>query len=58
MSWVGGGPDGFWTQLSPAAHIEDLLKGAVRLSDLAYFGMFIGFFLFATHQRVEGYRWR
>lgn len=58
LSWLGDGPDAWQTQLSIGAHVEDLLRGAVRLSDLSYFGAFIAFFLFATHQRIESFRWR
>lgn len=44
--------------LSVAAHMESFTRGAIKLSDATYYVVFIGFFLFATHQRVEGYRWR
>lgn len=37
---------------------QDMTKGLVHTQDLVYFGTFIGFFLFVTHQRVEAYRWR
>ncbi|MBA2321857.1 MAG: ABC transporter permease subunit [Deltaproteobacteria bacterium] len=58
LSWLGDGPDAWQTQLSVGAHVEDLLRGALRLSDLTYYAAFVGFFLFATHQRLESFRWR
>lgn len=53
----GGDPDSVPAQLSLMTHLGDLLRGAVRLSDVAYFVGFTGFFLFATHQRLESFRW-
>lgn len=38
--------------------MEDLSKGLVHSKDLVYYLSFIFFWLFATHQRVEAYRWR
>jgi ABC-2 type transport system permease protein len=38
--------------------MEDLTKGLIHTQDLVYYLSFIFFFLFATHQRVEAYRWR
>ncbi|MEY3210132.1 MAG: Inner rane transport permease YbhR [Pseudomonadota bacterium] len=37
--------------------MEDLTKGLIHTRDVAYYLSFISFFLFATHQRVEAYRW-
>lgn len=51
-------PDSLLNQLSLSSHVVDLLRGALRLSDLTYFAGFIAFFLFATHQRLESFRWR
>lgn len=42
---------------SMIARMEDLTKGLVHTRDLVYFVSFIAFFLFATHQRVEAFRW-
>jgi ABC-2 type transport system permease protein len=50
--------DGYVYQLALTPHFESLLKGAPKLSDVTFYAAFIGFFLFATHQRVEAYRWR
>jgi len=58
VGMIGSGP---WAEaLSEASlftHAEPLGRGVLRLRDLAYYGSFIGFFLFATHQRVESMRW-
>lgn len=57
LSWVSEDPTSLVAQLSMANHLQDLATGALRVSDLAYFAGFIGFFLFATQQRVESTRW-
>ena len=44
--------------VSMLSHIDQLTKGLLHLEDAVYFLSFIGFFLFATQQRVESYRWR
>ena len=54
---AAGGPDSFAGQISILNHIDALLLGGVRLSDLVYFAGLIGVSLFATHQRVESFRW-
>ena len=51
-------PDALLNKVSLSTHVVDLLRGALRLSDLAYFAGLIGVFLFATHQRLESFRWR
>ncbi|MCB9671053.1 MAG: ABC transporter permease subunit [Alphaproteobacteria bacterium] len=51
-------PESFVNKVSVSTHVIDLIRGAVRTTDLAYFTAFIGFFLFATHQRLESFRWR
>ena len=48
---------GFFKEIALLPHTKGFLEGAWRASDLAYFGFFISFFVFATHQRVESYRW-
>lgn len=50
-------PEGFRSQVAILTHLQDLLRGEVRLSDVVYYLVFAGFFVFATHQRVEAYRW-
>ena len=54
---AGKTPDSFAGQISILYHIDDLLLGGIRLSDLSYFVGLIGVFLFATHQKVESFRW-
>jgi ABC-2 type transport system permease protein len=58
VSWFSQDQDSFWVQAAMSTHLADMQVGALRAVDLAYFGGFIGFFLFATHQRVDSYRWR
>ena len=45
------------THASMINRMEDLTRGLVHSRDLVYFTSFIGLVLFATHQRVEAYRW-
>lgn len=51
-------PEALLNQISISTHVIDLIRGALRTRDLAWFAGFIGFFLFATHQRLESVRWR
>ena len=44
--------------LSTDAHLEELVKGLVDSSDLAYFAVMIGSFLVLTKTAVESVRWR
>lgn len=44
--------------ISMLNHMDDMSKGVIQLEDIVYFLTFIGFFLFATVQRVEALRWR
>lgn len=44
--------------LSFLSHNEKISKGELHVEDVVFFASFIGFFLFATHQRVEAYRWQ
>ncbi len=50
-------PTGILPQLAISPHLEDLCRGLLRASDFAYFAVFIGFFLLATHQRLALRRW-
>lgn len=45
-------------QFAIQPHIEAMSKGVLHLTDFVYFLTFMGFFLFATTQRVESLRWR
>lgn len=42
---------------STLTHMDRLSKGLLHIKDIVYFLTFIGFFLFATHQRIEAERW-
>ncbi len=60
ISWVDEAedPDSILVQLGLRTHLDDLARGVFRLSDLTYVGAFVGFFLYAVHQRVDSFRWR
>jgi ABC-2 type transport system permease protein len=45
-------------QLSPALHFENLAKGLLDTADLAYFALFMGFFLFVAVRALEAKRWK
>jgi len=57
VSWLSDNPDGWAAQLALASHLEDLLSGALRLSDLVYFGCFTAAALFGCQQKLESLRW-
>jgi ABC-type transport system involved in multi-copper enzyme maturation permease subunit len=61
LGWVGTVVDeGFWHWLGKASmlgHLEQLGKGLLHVKDVVYFVLFIGFFLFATQQRISSFRW-
>ena len=46
------------SSVSMLSHLEQLTKGLLHIKDVVYFLTFIGFFVFATQQRVEAFRWR
>jgi len=58
LSWVSRDPSDIWAQISVMGHLDSMLKGEIKLSDLAYFAGFTFVFLFATHQRMESFRWK
>lgn len=57
LEWGSRTPDDWMGQLSYMGHLTNVLRGAIRLSDLAYFGGGAAWFLLATHQRMESFRW-
>ncbi len=57
VGWVDPDPTSLASQLSLSAHLQELLRGGLRLSDVTYYLCLIGWCLFATHQRVEAYRY-
>lgn len=62
LSWFDDGSGTAWrqvlVQMALTTHMESFLKGTVKLSDVTYYLTFIAFFVFATQQRVDAYRWR
>ena len=46
------------TNLSVLTHMEEMSRGLLHIKDVVYYVSFIGFFLFATLQRVEAMRWQ
>lgn len=52
-----GGVGAVLASLSMLSHLENLLRGLLHVKDLVYYATFIGFFLFATWQRIESGRW-
>jgi len=44
--------------VSTGSHFEEMMKGLVSTSDLAYFAVMIGSFLLMTKATVESVRWR
>ncbi len=60
LSWTAGLGDlgEAVAAISMLSHLEQLSKGLLHVEDAVYFLSFIGFFVFATTQRVEAYRWR
>ncbi len=58
LSFSETDPEALLNKISISSHVVELIRGAVRTADIAYFSSFIGFFLFATHQRIEAFRWR
>jgi len=64
--WLIGGIDSLapagWgqvlTHIGMTSHSDQLSKGLLHIEDVVYFITFIGFFLFATWQRVEAWRWQ
>jgi ABC-2 type transport system permease protein len=53
-----GGAGGILRWISTASHFEEMVKGLVATSDLAYFAVMIGSFLLLTKAAVESVRWR
>lgn len=58
VQWGSRDPGDWMAQLSILGHLADLMRGAIKLSDVVYYLAFTGLFLFATHQRMESYRWK
>lgn len=61
LSMMGSVTSGTYREViegvSLLSHMEPLTRGLMHSKDIVYFVSFITFFLFATHQRVEAFRW-
>lgn len=57
IGWVDPDPTSVASQLSLSRHVQEGVHGALRLSDLAYFGGLVGWCLFAAWQRVAAWRY-
>ncbi|MCB9682002.1 MAG: ABC transporter permease subunit [Alphaproteobacteria bacterium] len=57
VGWVDPDPTSPIGQLSLAVHVQDMIHGALRRSDLSYFALLVGWCLFATWQRVLAWRY-
>ena len=57
LDWGADNPQAWNAQLALGPHMSDMMNGAVKLSDLAYFVLISAVCLFATHQRMESFRW-
>lgn len=62
LGWAGSVSDdrtGFvFRQMSVLEHLEPFTKGIISLSDVSFFVLFVGFFLFLTLRSLETHRWR
>ncbi|MBI5511499.1 MAG: ABC transporter permease [Deltaproteobacteria bacterium] len=66
MFWVIGlaarGQEGFWggflEYLSLTTHLENFVRGIIKLSDVVYYLSLAGVGLFLTHGVVDAQRWR
>ena len=57
LDWGAASPDAWNARLAVSSHLGQLMAGAVKLSDVAYFVLGSSTFLFATQQRLESFRW-
>lgn len=62
LSWADSLAPASWggvlAHVSMLSHMEQLSKGLLHVEDVTYYLTFVGFFLFATWQRVEAWRWQ
>ena len=58
VSWLAQDPDSFLAHFSLASHVQDVIRGVIRLSDIVWFAGVTTTLLFATQQRLDGFRWR
>ena len=57
LDWGAASLDAWNARLAVSSHLGQLMAGAVKLSDVAYFVLGSSTFLFATQQRLESFRW-
>jgi ABC-2 type transport system permease protein len=61
LTWAdpssGEGVTSVIASMSMLNHMENMSRGLLHLKDLVYYASFIGFFLFASWQRIESERW-
>lgn len=57
VGWLNPDPTSFVSQISLATHVTDMARGAVRLSDVAYFTLLSGWCVLALQQRVASWRY-
>lgn len=48
----------FFAEISPLPHLDSLSKGLVTISDISYFLVVSGFFLYLSVQKIESLRWQ
>lgn len=58
VSWLAQDPDSILAHFSLASHVQDVHRGVIRLSDVVWFAGVTVTLLFATQQRLDGFRWR
>lgn len=62
VAWADPAASSGWQKvlayLSIMNHLEQLTRGLLHTKDVVYYLSFIGFFLFATTQRLEVMKWR
>ena len=57
LDWGASGPTDWNARLALSTHMTAMLQGALKLSDIANFVLATVFFLLATRQRMESFRW-
>lgn len=57
LDWGATSPDAWNAKLALSTHLAEMMAGALKLSDIAYFVLGSATFLFATQQRLESFRW-
>lgn len=55
--WLDADPTSVASQISLSGHLQDLVVGGVRASDVSYYLLVMAWGLLATHQRVEAWRY-